>query len=89
MKIMAPARAWTYLSRRPRRRKPAPQDETAMIVSMVKMVVKAKTDATRMTPGMLCLAAGYMTSGIRGSQGPKTKIVKSIQGVKLASFFLV
>ena len=87
MKIMAPAMACTYLSRRPNRIKLIPQDEAAMMVSMVSMVVKPKTDATKMTPDILCLAAGNMTNGISGSQGPSTNMVKSIQGVRLASFF--
>lgn len=30
---------------------------------------------------ILLLAAGYISSGISGSQGPNKKIVKSIQGV--------
>ncbi len=80
--------AWTYLSRRLRRRRLTPQEETAIIVSIVNIVVKPKTDATRMTPEILCFTAGNMTNGIRGSQGPNTNMVKSIQGVKLASFFL-
>ena len=66
-----------------------PQDEAAMMVSIVSMVVNPKTDATRMTPGILCCAAGYMTNGISGSQGPNTKIVNNIHGVRLLSFFLV
>ena len=81
MKIMAPAMAWTYLSRNPSRMKRTPQEAAAMIVNMVKIVVKPKARVTNTTPPMLCLAAGYIRSGMRGSQGPKTKMVKRIQGV--------
>jgi hypothetical protein len=87
MNIMAPAIAWTYLSKRPSRRKLAPQEETAIITSMVNIVARPKDEATNITPEILCFIAGYMTRGIRGSQGPKTKMTKSIQGVRLAFFF--
>jgi len=87
MKIMAPAIAWTYLSKRPKRRKLAPQEETAIMASIVNIVARPKAVATTITPEILCLRAGYMTRGIRGSQGPKTKMTKSIQGVRPAFFF--
>jgi len=54
-----------------------------MMASMVDIVAKPKTDETRMTPEILCFAAGYMTNGMRGSHGPKTNMVNRIQGVRL------
>lgn len=58
-----------------------PKPEISTIVSMVEMVAIEKTPVTIINPEVLCLAAGYMRSGISGSQGPKMKIVKRIHGV--------
>lgn len=52
------------------------------MVSMVAMVTAENTKATSTIPCKLCRAAGYMSTGIRGSQGPKTKTIKRIQGVR-------
>ena len=54
---------------------------------MVLIVVKAKTDVTKINPSKFSLAAGYIKIGIKASQGPKIKIVKSIHGV-MFDFFL-
>jgi len=53
---------------------------------MVAIVARLKIAATTTTPPGLSLAAGNMSSGIRGSQGPKTKIRKRIHGVMFAAF---
>ncbi len=50
---------------------------------MVRIVVIPNTDVTNIKPGTLFVAAGYIKIGIRASQGPKMKIVKSTQGVIL------
>ena len=81
MNIIAPARAWAYLSKRPSGRKLIPQEETAMRISIVSIVMQPKARATKITPEILCFAAGYMIKGINGSHGPNIKIVKRIQGV--------
>jgi hypothetical protein len=49
----------------------------------VVIVTIAKRTDTMTAPEKLFLEAGYITNGIRGSQGPKTKIRKSIHGVVL------
>ena len=54
--------------------------------SMVEIVITPKIEATSTTFNMLFLAAGYIIRGINGSQGPKTNIVKSTQGVRLVDF---
>ena len=48
---------------------------------MVDMVTKPNTSVT---PNKLCqspCAAGYIKTGISGSQGPSTKITNNAQGV--------
>ena len=56
------------------------------MISMVEIVTTPKIEATSTTSIILCLAAGYIIRGISGSQGPKTNIVKSTQGVRLVDF---
>ena len=56
------------------------------MVIMVPIVITPKIEATTATCIIFCLAAGYIISGISGSQGPKTNIVKRIQGVRLTDF---
>jgi hypothetical protein len=51
----------------------------------VVIVVAAKTAVIRSKTEILFLAAGYISSGINGSQGPKTKMRKRTQGVMLIS----
>jgi hypothetical protein len=50
---------------------------------MVIIVTMANRRDTIIAPEILFSAAGYITKGINGSQGPKTKIRKRIQGVVL------
>ena len=49
--------------------------------SIVKIVTPPNKTTTPIIPAMLAFAAGYIRMGINGSQGPRTKIVKSTQGV--------
>ena len=53
---------------------------------MVSNVAREKTTVTNSTPAMLASAAGYISNGISGSQGPNRKIVNKIHGVILAGF---
>ena len=48
---------------------------------MVMMVANAKTIVMSANNHRLPAAAGYIKSGMSGSQGPKRKIVKRIHGV--------
>ena len=50
---------------------------------MVEIVVSPKIKVTITTVIISPLAAGYITRGINGSQGPNINIVKRIHGVKL------
>ncbi len=51
---------------------------------MVKrVVIPKKKTTTSITPNS-CWAAGYITRGIKGSQGPKIKMINRIQGVILS-----
>ena len=50
------------------------------------MVQVPKTKTTAARPAKLLFAAGYMRIGISGSHGPNTRMVKSIQGVRLTVF---
>jgi hypothetical protein len=56
------------------------------ILNIVAIVTTPKTLITRTRPKILLFAAGYINNGIKGSQGPNTKIVKSIQGVRFFAF---
>ena len=58
----------------------SPNLDMSTITSMVPMVARAKTRVTSRRPAVLPEAAGYMSSGTRDSQGPKTKMMKSAQG---------
>ncbi len=83
MHIVAPARACVYRSNRPIGRRFAPKDKNMTILSIVIIVTTLNTMVTSTKPKILLFAAGYISKGIKGSQGPKIKIVKSIQGVRL------
>ncbi len=48
---------------------------------MVTIVAEAKMKVMSANNHRLPAAAGYIKSGMSGSQGPKRKIVKRIQGV--------
>ena len=77
-----PARAWLNRSSLPNGKKLKPAWPSKTTVSIVVMVTNPKTVATITVPDSDSRAAGYISSGIKGSQGPKTKIVNSTHGVK-------
>ena len=60
-----------------------PFEASRTMPSIVEMVITEKTIITKIKPTVLCLAAGYISIGIKGSQGPKTKIVNKTHGVIL------
>jgi len=64
-------------------RRSIPRVHSPTVRHMVPMVLKLKTRATSATSLRLSWAAGYMRSGIRGSQGPNTKMVNNTQGVRV------
>ena len=75
-----------YRSSRPIGRRFAPKERSITILSIVTIVTTPKTPATSTRPKVLLFAAGYISKGIKGSQGPNTKIVKSIHGVRFFDF---
>jgi hypothetical protein len=58
-----------------------PYNDTITMPSMVPIVQMEKIADTYTTPKVLALAAGYISNGIKGSQGPNTNIVNSTHGV--------
>ena len=54
--------------------------------NIVAIVTNPKMEATIATLIISFLAAGYITRGINGSQGPKTNIVNRTHGVTLPGF---
>ena len=85
-KIALPANAWVYFSNFSSFTKLIPVVVNNTIVVIVAMVTRLKTAVTLTTPSTLCCRAGNMSKGISGSQGPKTKMTKSIQGVRFLYF---
>ena len=75
--------AWAYFSSGPKRMNLAPQEAAVIIISMVRIVITPNANVTKTTPPMSCFAAGNIRRGMSGSQGPKTKMTKRIQGVIL------
>ena len=59
-----------------------PRATTAVIVASV---VSPNTAVTNATSHMCPFAAGYISIGINGSQGPNRKIVNNTHGVTAAS----
>ena len=82
---MAPAITLLYFSTGLRFILLKPSLKASTTAIMVAMVTIEKRRATSTAPGILLLAAGYIRTGIRGSQGPNTKIRKRIHGVVLAA----
>jgi len=80
-KIIDPAIRWLYFSTGFRLILLRPILKAKTIDIIVAIVTTEKRTETRMAPPILLSAAGYMRIGISGSQGPKTKIRKSIHGV--------
>ncbi len=60
-----------------------PNKGSSTMAIIVRIVVRLKTITTKTTPEVLCLAAGNISKGIKGSQGPNTNIVNNIHGVIL------
>ena len=58
-----------------------PNADIKTMAIMVDSVAAAKTVVTAARPQRLPCAAGYMSKGISGSQGPKTKITNNTHGV--------
>lgn len=83
---MAPANACVYRSSFCIGRKLIPNNDTSTTLNMVPIVTIANTNVTIISPNSEFLAAGYIRIGINGSQGPNTKTVNRIQGVRLAFF---
>ena len=82
---MAPAMACVNRSSLPRGRKLIPNVLTSTMDNIVSIVTNPKTMLIRTRPDMLFCAAGYISIGISGSQGPRMKMTNNIQGVR---FFL-
>ena len=58
-----------------------PYTEVITTLIIVKIVTLPKVIVTSTRDDRLAFAAGYMSIGIRGSHGPKRKIIINIQGV--------
>lgn len=84
-KIIAPAKRLLYFSKGFRLILLNPILKASTIDIIVAMVTTENSRETRMAPGILFSAAGYMTIGINGSQGPNINIRNSIQGVVLTT----
>ncbi|OGX53749.1 MAG: hypothetical protein A2267_05745 [Omnitrophica WOR_2 bacterium RIFOXYA12_FULL_38_10] len=72
--------ACTYLSKFFNGSKFIPKVVIKTDAIIVIIVTALKTDATKTMPTMLCLAAGYISIGISGSHGPRTKTTNKAQG---------
>lgn len=79
--MIAPAMAWVYLSNFSDGMILKPKYEISTIPSMVAIVITAKMPVTSDKAKKLFFAAGYISMGINGSQGPRIKIIKSTHGV--------
>jgi hypothetical protein len=75
-RIANPSKAWLHRSSRSMGMSAIPRLRTSTIPVMLATVVRLKTEETSMMPHPAAAgcAAGTMRSGIRGSQGPKTKM---------------
>lgn len=81
MDIIAPAIAWVYLSIFSDGMILNPKYEISTMPSMVSIVIPPKITVTSDRAKRLFFAAGYMSMGINGSQGPRIKIINSTHGV--------
>ena len=80
-KIIDPAMRWLYFSTGLRLILLNPILKARTIDIIVAIVTAEKSTETSIVPPILFWEAGYIRIGISGSQGPKTKIRKSIHGV--------
>jgi len=78
---MEPASKLLYFSKGLRFILLNPNLKERTIASIVLIVTIEKSTDTITAPLILFWAAGYMTSGISGSQGPKIKIMKRTHGL--------
>ena len=83
--IIAPAIRWLYFSTGLRLILFNPSLNASTTDIIVPMVTTENSIETIKAPAILLSAAGYITKGINGSHGPKTKIRKRIQGVVLTT----
>lgn len=58
-----------------------PYRSSSTDTSIVEIVQILKTPATATIAHGVCTAAGYISSGINGSQGPNTNMMNSTHGV--------
>ena len=72
-KMAIPEMGWMYFSKTFHLIFDIPQAELKTTVNIVKIVTAPNTPTTQTKFHQLPLAAGYMTNGISGSHGPKTK----------------
>ena len=79
-RIAAPATAWEYRSSPRAGTSAAPPRSTTTATAIVAVVAVANARATAATAHQFILAAGYMSSGISGSQGPKANTRNSSHG---------
>lgn len=80
-KMASPADACEYLPSFSVDNFESPMCDSSTIVIIVAIVTSPNAEVTITTPHPLFLAAGYITRGIKGSQGPNTNIVNRIHGV--------
>ena len=79
--IVAPAITWVNRSILAKGRKLTPALDKRTTPNIVAMVTIPNTQVTASTPRKPFSAAGYISTGIRTSQGPKTKMINKAQGV--------
>lgn len=79
--IRYPAIACTYCSSTFTRKCMSPFDARNTKLIIITSVAMQNRKVTNAMPAQLNEMASYMTSGMRGSQGPSTKTMKSVQTV--------
>ena len=79
--IVAPAITWEKRCTLAKGRKFTPVLARRTTPNIVAMVAVLNTRATNSTLKKLFFAAGYISMGIKGSHGPKTKMTNSVHGV--------
>lgn len=84
-KITAPAITLLYFSTGFRLILLSPSLKTSTMLIIVAIVTMENNNETNTAPPTLLWAAGYISMGINGSQGPNIKIRNSIHGVVLTT----
>lgn len=77
--IINPLKAWEYFSKIPSFNFPNPRYEAITIMTIVPMVITPNTIVTPMRVHQSLRAAGYIRTGIKGSQGPRIKMINRAQ----------